>query len=333
MKAIVSLFACLVTAASALPATDATNAKEYPGIPRYEGSKIITQSEQKFGEILLQTGGLSTPNSTDPKEVRPVSGALHRTTYVLGNTPEERRTVLEVYKNYEQALKDAGFSTIWSGDQAAIRNGPPSASYFPEADKKELLTGIKERRYIAAEKGGLFAAVFVAERQWDHTFRKADPSNPFKADLKLPTGTIMIQVDVINTTPMEEKMVLVKAAEMENKISDTGRIALYGIHFDFNKADIKPDSKPTIAEIVKLLKESPSLKLLVVGHTDNVGTFEFNQDLSQRRAAAVVKELTSKHGIAAGRLASHGASFISPVATNKTDEGKALNRRVELVEQ
>lgn len=333
MKVIVSLFACLSMAASAMPTSDASGAKDYPGIPRYEGSKIITQSEQKFGEILLQTSGLSAPNSTDPKEVRPVAGALHRTTYVLANTPDERRTTLEVSRNYEQALKDAGFSTLWTADQAAIRNGPPAVSYFPEADKKELLTGIKERRYIAAEKGGLFAAVFVAERQWDHTFRKADPSNPFKQDLKLPTGTIVIQVDIINTTPMEDKMVLVKAEEMENKISDTGRIALYGIHFDFNKADIKPDSGPTIAEIVKLLKESPSLKLLVVGHTDNVGTFEFNQDLSQRRAAAVVKELTSKHGIAAARLSPHGASFISPVATNKTDEGKALNRRVELVEQ
>ncbi|MBX3740714.1 MAG: OmpA family protein [Akkermansiaceae bacterium] len=333
MKAILSLFACLTMAASAMPTSDAAGAKDYPGIPRYEGSKILTQSEQKFGEILLQTAGLSAPNSTDPKEVRPVSGALHRTTYALANTPDERRTVLEVFKNYEQALKDAGFTTIWTGDQGAIRNGPPAVSYFPEADRKELFTGIKERRYLAAEKGGLFAVIFVAERQWDHTFRKADPSNSFKADLKLPAGTIMVQADFINTTPMEEKMVLVKAEEMENKISDTGRIALYGIHFDFNKADLKPESEPTIGEIVKLLKDSPSLKLLVVGHTDNVGTFEFNQDLSQRRAATVVKELTSKHGVAAGRLSAHGASFISPVATNKTDEGKALNRRVELVEQ
>lgn len=333
MKTLFTLFIAVAGLASAMPATDAPGAKDYPGIPRYEGSKILTQSEQKFGELLLQINGLSAPPSKDPKEVRVVEGTLHRTTYVLANTPEERRTTTEVFKNYELALKDAGFTSIWTGDQGTIRNGPPQSSYFPEADKKELITGIKERRYLAAEKGGLYAAVFVAERQWDHTFRKADPSNPFKTDIKIPTSSIVIQVDVVNTQPMEDKMVVVKAAEMENKISDTGRIALYGIHFDFNKADIKPDSEPTIAEIVKLLKDSPSLKLLVVGHTDNVGTFEFNQDLSQRRAAAVVKELTSKHGIAAGRLAAHGASFISPVATNKSEEGKALNRRVELVEQ
>jgi len=333
MKTLITLLFGLTAIASAIPATDAPNAKDYPGIPRYEGSKIVTQSEQKFGEILLQIGGLSAPPSTDPKEVRKVEGALHRTTYLLANTPEERRTTVEVFKNYEQALKDAGFTNLWTGEQATIRNGPPSSSYFPESDKKELITGIKERRYLAAEKGGLYAAVFVAERQWDHTFRKADPSNPFKADIKIPAGTIVVQVDFINTQPMEDKMVVVKAAEMENKISDTGRIALYGIHFDFNKADLKSESEPTLAEIVKLLKDSPSLKLLVVGHTDNVGTFEFNQDLSQRRAAAVVKELTTKHGIASGRLTPHGASFISPVATNKTDEGKALNRRVELVEQ
>lgn len=333
MKTILSFLFGLVAIASAIPATDAPNTKDYPGLPRYEGSKTVAQSEQKFGEFLLQTGGLSSPVSTDPKEVRKVEGALHRTTYLLANTPGERRTTTEVFRNYQQALKDAGFTEIWAGEQSTIRNGPPASSYFPEADKKELITGIKERRYLAAEKGGLYAAVFVAERQWDHTFRKADPSNPFKADIKIPAGTIVIQIDIINTQPMEDKMVVVKAEEMQNKISDTGRIALYGIHFDFNKADLKPESEPTIAEIVKLLNDSPSLKLLVVGHTDNVGTFDFNQDLSQRRAASVVKELTTKHGIANGRLTPHGASFIAPVATNKTDEGKALNRRVELVEQ
>lgn len=333
MKTILTFFLGFIAVASANPANDAPSAKDYPGIPRYEGSKILTQSEQKFGDFLLQTNGLSSPVSTDPKEIRRVEGSLHRTTYVLANTPEERRTTVEVFRNYEQALKDAGFTNIWTGDQASIRNGPPSASYFPESDKKELLTGIKERRYLAAEKAGLYAAVFIAERQWDQTFRKSDPSNPFKADVKLPAGTIVIQVDLINTQPMEEKMVIVKAAEMENKLSDTGRIALYGIHFDFNKADLKPESDPTLDEIAKLLKASPALKLLVVGHTDHVGTFEFNQDLSQRRAASVVKELTSKYGIAANRLTPHGASFISPVATNKTEAGKALNRRVELVEQ
>src|SRR4029079_3201910 len=105
-----------------------------------------------------------------------------------------------------------------------------------------------------------------------------------------------------------------------------------GILFDTRSAVVKPESMPTLDEVSKLLKAQPTLRLLVVGHTDNVGTFEFNTDLSQRRAASVVQILTSKLGIDAKRLTPVGVSFASPVASNRTEEGKAKNRRVQLVE-
>jgi outer membrane protein OmpA-like peptidoglycan-associated protein len=130
---------------------------------------------------------------------------------------------------------------------------------------------------------------------------------------------------------MEEKMVHLSAAEMQKSISSSGKVAIYGILFDFNKADIKPESAPTLAEMAALLKAEPNLKVLVVGHTDNVGTFEFNEDLSKRRAKAVVAELAASHGIDAERMLPLGASFMAPVTTNSTEEGRKLNRRVELV--
>jgi OOP family OmpA-OmpF porin len=332
MKSIISFFFGLAAISSALPTSDAPGSKDYPSIPRYEGSVILSQSEEKFAAFQLQIAGLTSPDSKKPEEVRVVEGATHRTTYLLGQE-DGNRTALEVFRNYEQALKDAGFTAIWSGQERELLNGPPIANYFPEPTLRALLLGSASKAYLCAEKGGLYAAIYVTKGGWKRDLRKNSPANKTGADIHLPIGTILIQADFINTTPMEDKMVLVKAEEMENKISNTGRIALYGIQFDFNKADLKPESEPTITQIVKLLKDSPSLKLLVVGHTDNVGTYEFNQDLSQRRASTVVKELNTKHGIAANRLSAHGASFISPVATNKTDPGKALNRRVELVEQ
>ncbi|MFT4175079.1 MAG: OmpA family protein [Luteolibacter sp.] len=318
--------------ALAIPSADTPGTKDYPGLPRYEGSRIISQSEEKFASFELQIAGLSSPASKDPKEIRIVEGATHRTTYALGQQ-DGNRTALEVFRNYEQALADASFTTIWTGKDRDLRNGPPRDTYFPEPTLRQLLLGSESRAYLCAEKGGLYAALYVTKGGWKRELKKNSPANKTGADIDLPIGTILIQLDLIETKPMEEKMVLVKAEEMENRISSAGRVALYGIHFDFNKADIKPESEPTLSEIVKLLKDSPSLKLLVVGHTDNVGTFDFNRDLSQRRAAAVVKELTAKHGIDPDRLTPHGASYISPVATNKTEEGKALNRRVELVEQ
>jgi len=94
---------------------------------------------------------------------------------------------------------------------------------------------------------------------------------------------------------------------------------------------VKRESDPTVAEIAKLLKNEPSLKLLVVGHTDNVGTFEFNPVLSGLCAKAVVDELTAQYGVSAERLFPFGVSSASAVASNETDQGRTKNRRVELV--
>jgi outer membrane protein OmpA-like peptidoglycan-associated protein len=120
---------------------------------------------------------------------------------------------------------------------------------------------------------------------------------------------------------------------MAAAIAHTGRIALYEIYFDFGKAEVKPDSEATLVQIARLMREHPTLKLLVVGHTDNVGGLAPNLDLSQRRAAAVVSALLTRYAIGADRLQALGVSFASPVASNTTDEGRAKNRRVELVER
>jgi len=118
-----------------------------------------------------------------------------------------------------------------------------------------------------------------------------------------------------------------------NNIKTTGHAPVYGIYFDFNKSEIKPESDSALSEIAKLLKGEPTLKVNVVGHTDNVGTMESNMKLSLARAEAVVRALVTKHGIAADRLKGYGVGPLAPVASNDSEEGKAKNRRVELVKQ
>jgi outer membrane protein OmpA-like peptidoglycan-associated protein len=130
---------------------------------------------------------------------------------------------------------------------------------------------------------------------------------------------------------MEEKMVSVSAEKMASSIHDTGRVALYGIYFEFNKADIKQESAATLGQIAKMLSSDPGLKLLVTGHTDNVGSFESNRTLSERRAQAVVGELVTHYSISSERLFPFGVSFAAPAASNDSEEGRAKNRRVELV--
>jgi len=123
------------------------------------------------------------------------------------------------------------------------------------------------------------------------------------------------------------------AASMIADIAATGHVAVYGITFDADSAVIRPEADAAIAEIAKLLKQNASLKLFVVGHTANVGSVEAGLKLSQARAEAVVKTLTATHGIAASRLVPYGVGPYCPVSTNQTEEGRAKNRRVELVQQ
>jgi OOP family OmpA-OmpF porin len=127
--------------------------------------------------------------------------------------------------------------------------------------------------------------------------------------------------------------VVADAKSLMSDIQAKGSASVYGIYFDFNKADIKPESEPAIKEIAKLLQENKRLKLYVVGHTDNVGTIDYNMKLSKLRADAVMKELVTKYKISANRLQAFGVASLAPVASNKTEEGRAKNRRVELVEQ
>jgi outer membrane protein OmpA-like peptidoglycan-associated protein len=127
--------------------------------------------------------------------------------------------------------------------------------------------------------------------------------------------------------------VVADATFMAEGIGSTGHVALYGIYFDFNKSDVKPESEPALGEISKLLSADANLKLFIVGHTDNVGSIDYNMKLSQARADAVLKALTTKYKINPQRLKAYGMGQLGPVAPNKTEEGRAKNRRVELVEQ
>ena len=121
----------------------------------------------------------------------------------------------------------------------------------------------------------------------------------------------------------------VTASSMFEALNRDGHIALY-INFDTGKSIIRDESKPVIEQIVQMLTENPNLKIGVEGHTDNVGTPASNKTLSEARAKSVVSAIVG-HGIAAERLSPSGYGQDKPIADNNTEEGRAQNRRVELV--
>jgi len=136
---------------------------------------------------------------------------------------------------------------------------------------------------------------------------------------------------IVERTIMEQEVVADPEA-MAGDIKTTGHASVYGIYFDLDSYTIKPESEPTIKAIAEMLKANSSLKVYVIGHTDMTGKLEYNMELSGERAEAVVNALVDRYGIAADRLKAKGVGPLSPVSTNKTEEGQKLNRRVELVE-
>ena len=134
--------------------------------------------------------------------------------------------------------------------------------------------------------------------------------------------------------PMVTNLRITTAApDTRSKLITEGRLTTYGITFDVNKADIKPESHGTLNDIATVLKENPAVSVKIIGHTDSDGDDALNLDLSKRRAESVRSELSSKFGIDASRMYTEGAGESKPVAPNDTPSNKAMNRRVEFVKQ
>jgi outer membrane protein OmpA-like peptidoglycan-associated protein len=149
--------------------------------------------------------------------------------------------------------------------------------------------------------------------------------------IRINSSEATIEINVIEEKAFRASIEPPQANAMKAALDRDGHIALY-VNFDFAKAVLRPDAAPVIAQVVSLMKGSPDLKLSVEGHTDNVGSHDFNLKLSQGRAEAMVEALV-RRGIAADRLAAVGHGADQPIADNNTDEGRARNRRVELVKQ
>jgi outer membrane protein OmpA-like peptidoglycan-associated protein len=135
-----------------------------------------------------------------------------------------------------------------------------------------------------------------------------------------------------SSADLTSNIAVVDAQQMAVQLGEEGgSVNIYGLHFDTNSAALQPDSRPTLDQISQLLQSEPQLRLAVVGHTDNRGSASYNTQLSARRAQSAVAALVNEFGIDPNRLEPSGRGPTQPIATNDTQEGRAQNRRVELI--
>lgn len=306
---------------------DLPGASDIPGIPRFEGSVIIGYRMSALDEARIPTGPWDKAAGTWKTSTK-VEGRRTRIIYIA---PQDASS-LDVIRNYQRALEGLGYQTLYqcSGFDAC---GQKVEQFYIDASKGEKLTDSQLLKYVFSDTSVQEPRIYSARRNDaegdSYIFVFAAYQDNF-AD-SAAGDRVAIFVEEVLAKPMQDRMVLLDAEKMAQDIREQGRVALYGIQFDFDKASIRPESRPQLEEMARMLNEQPDLEVYVVGHTDNKGTLEYNMDLSKRRAGAVVQALIQSYGIMGGRLTPEGVASLAPVATNTSEEGRALNRRVELV--
>jgi outer membrane protein OmpA-like peptidoglycan-associated protein len=282
---------------------DVAGSRDYPGIGRFTGSVISGYAVKDFDATRLQAAPFKDGR---PADERRLEGRVTRIAYRTNPGP----SIVEVSRNFETQLAKAGFETLVACDADAC-GGIPFAEAVDTLPIPQMWIDGFDYRYYAGRKAEdgreTYASVLVSKNNDDIY--------------------AMLVMTVLGA--VENKMV--DAGAMAKGLREKGHIALYGIYFDTDKAVIKPESRPTLDEIAKMLRAQPQLNVFIVGHTDSQGTIEYNADLSRRRAAAVAAELVKSYKITATRMKTEGVGFLAPIGSNATEDGRALNRRVELV--
>jgi len=305
--------------------TDVKGSSDHPDIQRFKGSSIRFMEKKPFAELVMSLSSAAT----EPFKTETVEGVRTTLVYVM---PGDLST-LEAIRAYQAELAKLGeVKVLFQGTNAGGREELDgfntdfyTKTYGRDTVASRSMAWNEEYRYAALKvkrtDGDMFVTIYAGLNA------EVSAAN----NQTIPFGRVGVRLDIVEPKARVERMVTVSSTEMSEEITKNGRVALYGILFDTGKADIKPESKSSLEEIAKLMKATPSLRLMVVGHTDTVGAFDVNRELSQLRAKSVVLALTTQYGVDGKRLQSFGASFAAPVATNATEAGRAKNRRVELV--
>ncbi|MFO7814608.1 MAG: OmpA family protein [Halanaerobiales bacterium] len=297
---------------------DVPDSSDHPVISRFKGSYLRFYDHNKYDEFTLPFSKLK-----DSEEDMGIEGEITKNFYVI----PDGHSVLEVFRNYELALEEAGFETI--------RKQTRDISY-------NLSRKLYSKINWETCPGNRFNGVGVHHDTGDQSYLAAKLERSegdlylslYVADHGIDGGNWGEERPAVYQVVVEEKEMetgLVKAGTIIQDIESKGKVSIYGVYFDTDSAEIKSESDPTVEEIAKVLNDNPELNIYIVGHTDSTGEFDYNIELSEKRAEALVNKLVQDYDIDKSRLEPAGVGPLAPKASNETEDGRAKNRRVELV--
>ncbi|TVQ39287.1 MAG: OmpA family protein [Wenzhouxiangella sp.] len=313
---------------------------DHPLVPRITGSEIITFRFVEFDRVTLPFG----PRDGDEfVNQYTLEGEHTRLTYVL-RQPEV--STLQVKRAYREGLEQAGFDIEYAGSgRSELGRRFHSMDAFDRdrrgASRRTLGwtrgTDDRDKRFLAArhhEEDVYVSALIYNNRDLEPVVRMdvvEVPAEEAALTMAAPQPAERQPVDREEIVAAHEAENLT-AEDIESGIISEGRVAVRDILFEFDSAEIIEESADALSTIAEVLDQNSELDLLIVGHTDNVGDFEYNLNLSMQRARAVAAWLEQRYDIDGERLQAAGAGMMAPVASNRNEDGRARNRRVELVE-
>lgn len=320
MKKIIILV--MMFSLSAIFAKDIAGSKDHPMLKRYPGFSIYKYYTAEYDEAKVIMGTFDLKIEKAPTER--VEGKITNIQYDIIKKHDDT-SVFQVYKNYEDALKRLDAEILFScREESCFKDGSVRSGAYIHNWIHDTNTLYKGLRGSVRKEFGIITAKVPQEGKspiWVSLIISTEQINGYRTVL-----LSVIEPKALNT----HKIGIGSISDVEKKLAKEGKITLDGIYFDFDKATIKPTSKETLSTIAGYLHRHALERFYIVGHTDSKGSYTHNLALSDKRAKAVYHYLKTQ-GSVANTLQAIGIGPISPVANNSSEEGRAENRRVELV--
>lgn len=290
-------------------ASDIADSHDHRLFPRHPSASIHRYSYSEFEQFRQLLGPIVDKGccelDLEKTRLETMEGSL---TQILYRLPPAV-TALEVMDSFQHSLKGSGYDVLFECKDG----GCGEYLKFGLLDSPlEVVTGL---RYIAAASADGRIHVSIAFPGQD-----TEQYNEFR-------------LSVLEKRGMENRITVLSPDALKKALDETGKAVLGGIFFQHDSATLMPSSDEALAQVAAMMKNHPRVKIYVVGHTDNIGDLSYNQSLSERRARAVADRLTGKFKVMTERLKGFGVASLAPQASNGTENGRARNRRVELVIQ
>ncbi|MCL6414398.1 DUF4892 domain-containing protein [Aestuariirhabdus sp. Z084] len=282
---------------------DTKGSSDHPLVSRIPGSKLLDYQSLGFDKNTLVA-------QIDPKGKKHGTITANGKTTLLGYAIPREYSEFEVFENYRNALRQAGFVETAHCEGKAC------------GKTKKFKQQIHAQRGVGSDKNQHYSLMILDQ-----------PTGKLWATIYVigSAGSLAANLHIVEASELNNERLAVDVDAITNAIETTGHIALEGLLFKFDSDQLLPESDPVVEQIALYIKSQPNKLFYVIGHTDDKGDADYNQKLSQKRAEKIYSVLTKQHAIKRSQLSARGAGEYSPVASNLNEAGQKENRRVELV--